>query len=199
MPVPTPLKEESQKGFISRCMSDKVMLKEFEANDQRYAVCNNSWEKSHLEQNSSAESIDLSNSINKAKIISANEDSISIQEAVLINALQMQQQFRVFRWQGETSKDFKAFSPAYSVLDSSIDLFLESYIPKYGVNSNPELEIEIQNYVNKLSCSIIATAYIEFLIDMAPLSLSDDDNDLKLKIDKVISALNQLKYLYLIS
>jgi hypothetical protein len=59
MPVPKPNKDETQKDYIGRCMSDKVMMEDFSKNDQRYAVCINTWEKSKEEKNSEALEIDI--------------------------------------------------------------------------------------------------------------------------------------------
>lgn len=39
MPLPKPKKNEKQNDFISRCMSNDVMKKEFPNNKQRVAVC----------------------------------------------------------------------------------------------------------------------------------------------------------------
>ena len=39
MPLPNPNKNEEQNDFISRCVSDDVMKKEFKDNKQRLAVC----------------------------------------------------------------------------------------------------------------------------------------------------------------
>ena len=41
MPLPRKGKKESQDKFISRCMSDPKVKKEFPDNNQRLAVCNN--------------------------------------------------------------------------------------------------------------------------------------------------------------
>ena len=38
MPIPKPNKNESEKDFIQRCMSDSVMVNEYDT-DQRFAVC----------------------------------------------------------------------------------------------------------------------------------------------------------------
>lgn len=39
MPIPQPAKEEENKDFMSRCLSDKTMKKEFKDIKQRIAVC----------------------------------------------------------------------------------------------------------------------------------------------------------------
>ena len=44
MPIPKPKKNEKPKDFISRCMSDDIMKKEYptktsKGKNQRYAVC----------------------------------------------------------------------------------------------------------------------------------------------------------------
>lgn len=43
MPMPKPKKNEEKKDFLDRCMGDDVMVKDYEDNDQRYAICNQIW------------------------------------------------------------------------------------------------------------------------------------------------------------
>jgi len=43
MPIPNPSKTDKKTDFIQRCMSDKVMNKEFSDQKQRYAVCMSKW------------------------------------------------------------------------------------------------------------------------------------------------------------
>ena len=47
MPLPKPNtnKPESKKQFISKCMGNPTTNKDFPDNKQRYAVCNNIWDK----------------------------------------------------------------------------------------------------------------------------------------------------------
>ena len=45
MPLPRPKKDEKKEDFITRCMSDETMKKEYDDNDQRLAVCYSQWEK----------------------------------------------------------------------------------------------------------------------------------------------------------
>ena len=44
MPIPSP-KGEPKKNFLSKCMADSVMVKEFPDEKQRYAVCQSKWKK----------------------------------------------------------------------------------------------------------------------------------------------------------
>lgn len=39
MPLPKPSKKENEQEFVSRCMGDEMMLKEFKDQKQRAAVC----------------------------------------------------------------------------------------------------------------------------------------------------------------
>ena len=39
MPIPKPTNTEEQSAFVSRCMSDDIMKKEYKDNKQRVAVC----------------------------------------------------------------------------------------------------------------------------------------------------------------
>lgn len=45
MPLPIPNNKETEKQFISRCMGDSVMVKEYPDEKQRYAVCESQWRK----------------------------------------------------------------------------------------------------------------------------------------------------------
>ena len=49
MPIPTPNSGESNDDFISRCMSNETMVNEYGDEDQRFAVCQTSWEESKKE------------------------------------------------------------------------------------------------------------------------------------------------------
>ena len=50
MPIPQPNKDESNKDFISRCMSNPTMNKEYPDNGQRYAICVNQTKSSLLQK-----------------------------------------------------------------------------------------------------------------------------------------------------
>jgi len=43
VPIPRPKIKEKKDDFLKRCMSDKIMLKEYPKKDQRYAICNQRW------------------------------------------------------------------------------------------------------------------------------------------------------------
>ena len=45
MPIPTPKKDEKKSDFISRCMSDDVMKKDYPDANQRAGVCYTQWDK----------------------------------------------------------------------------------------------------------------------------------------------------------
>lgn len=45
MPLPLPRKRERQSNFMSRCMGDPVMNKDFPKQDQRAAVCIKQWNR----------------------------------------------------------------------------------------------------------------------------------------------------------
>lgn len=50
MPMPKPEPEEGKSDFTSRCMSDETMREEYPDVSQRYAVCQNQWERSNDEE-----------------------------------------------------------------------------------------------------------------------------------------------------
>jgi len=45
MPLPKPREGESRDDFLDRCMGNATMVSEYEEEDQRYAVCNDLWER----------------------------------------------------------------------------------------------------------------------------------------------------------
>jgi len=45
MPIPKPKKNESEHDFIERCMSDDGMKEDHPDNDERLAICYDSWRK----------------------------------------------------------------------------------------------------------------------------------------------------------
>lgn len=45
MPIPIPKKEEKQKEFIERCMSNPSMVMDYTMNQQRLAICHLSWKE----------------------------------------------------------------------------------------------------------------------------------------------------------
>ena len=44
MPIPKPNKDEKKPDFISRCMGDEVMNKDYPEQDQRSAICYKAWD-----------------------------------------------------------------------------------------------------------------------------------------------------------
>jgi len=44
MPIPKPRKNEKQDEFMSRCMADDAMVKEYKDTGQRFAICKTSWD-----------------------------------------------------------------------------------------------------------------------------------------------------------
>lgn len=45
MPLPKPSKNQKEKEFISKCMGDSAMLKDFPSQKQRAAVCYSQFKK----------------------------------------------------------------------------------------------------------------------------------------------------------
>ena len=57
MPIPKPSKGESHEDFMGRCMANPTMNEEFPKADQRYAVCQSSWDKKKKEKSMDKELI----------------------------------------------------------------------------------------------------------------------------------------------
>lgn len=50
MPMPKPRKDEDKDVFLSRCMADETMRKDYKETDQRYAVCQSQWSRKDKEE-----------------------------------------------------------------------------------------------------------------------------------------------------
>lgn len=73
MPIPMPSKGEKEKDFISRCMGNSVMVKEFPDKEQRSAVCYKQWgKKDSMEDNKSVKKdwadFDIKNRVHVDKV-----------------------------------------------------------------------------------------------------------------------------------
>lgn len=72
MPIPSPKKQEKQPTFVSRCMGDETMLKEYPDQKQRAAICYSQYRKAKTQkqaQGSSEEPEWEDNSIDGAVIL----------------------------------------------------------------------------------------------------------------------------------
>ena len=55
MPIPKPRKDETQKDFISRCMGDDIMNREYPDGSQRSAICHSQWDNKNKTEMSDEE------------------------------------------------------------------------------------------------------------------------------------------------
>ena len=74
MPLPSKRKDEKQSEFMSRCMSDDIMKKEYKDNKQRVAVCISEFEKAGADRVTI--SLKTDNKINSIKEL--NEIAIKV-------------------------------------------------------------------------------------------------------------------------
>jgi DNA-binding ferritin-like protein len=198
MKIPYPNEGEKQADFVNRCMKDSAMIAEYYQNEHRFSVCNNCWEKSNLEKNSTAFEIDVTKNNHKPKLAKADADEdyspASIKEAILTNMLQMQQQYRIYHWQTKSYAEHKAFNKIYNSLDEHLDDFIEAFMGKYGrMVESPMVEIELFNYKDAENCVNVTDTYIAFLTALT--SILPEDTDLLNIRDTIKGELNQLKYL----
>lgn len=50
MPIPKPKKDETKNKFLTRCMGNSTMRKEYPDNKQRLAVCYTEWREKDGQQ-----------------------------------------------------------------------------------------------------------------------------------------------------
>lgn len=63
MPIPSPKGKEKQQDFVSRCMGDSVMVKDYPDQKQRAAICYSAYKKAKKSSKSNEEPLweDFSN------------------------------------------------------------------------------------------------------------------------------------------
>ncbi len=75
MPMPKPHKDEMEKEYMDRCMSDKAMNDEFSDNKQRYAVCMTNWKnKGKKKEKKSEDNVNI-----ERRFISMDETELRVE------------------------------------------------------------------------------------------------------------------------
>lgn len=114
MPLPKPNENEKRDQFIDRCMADETMNEEYSDNSQRFAVCNNIYDRRNERTEGKAMSIDT----NKAGITYANS---------LIKAGKINEGSWSFsasdgnKLLGEDGEDWKNYSKHHLAIDTEQD------------------------------------------------------------------------------
>ena len=57
--MPEPKDGETREDFVERCMSDEVMVGEYEDEEQRYAVCNSIYDEQEKESTNEGEAVSV--------------------------------------------------------------------------------------------------------------------------------------------
>ena len=116
-------------------------------------------------------------------------------ELIQTTMLQMQKQYQIFHWQTTSFSQHKSFGNIYESLDENIDIFIETYMGKYGrIISASKFNLEMSNY-SDLNFLNATNSYIEFLINLTNILDTARDTDLLNTRDEILGSLNRLKYL----
>jgi len=127
----------------------------------------------------------------ESKIINTRQEILM---SCIEKFLTLQNQFRIHHWQTPSYAEHKALGNAYEGLDDLIDNFVETYMGKYGKDTEQERTITLHGYETSHPMPVIK--YFEnYLINELPAELSQEDTDLLNIRDEMLALLNRTKYL----
>jgi hypothetical protein len=103
-------------------------------------------------------------------------------------------QVKLYHWQTGLFSRHKATDDLTTKLDENIDMFVETFMGKYG---RPRItkKIELHNYSETAMREFIDSCK-HYLTNVLPRKLSKDDTDLLNIRDTILGDLNQVLYLF---
>lgn len=108
--------------------------------------------------------------------------------------LTLQNQLRIHHWQTASYAEHKALGRAYEALDPLIDSFVETYMGKYGKDTEQHRTIDLKGYETAHPMPVLK--YFEnYLMNELPNELSQSDTELLNIRDEMLGVINQTKYL----
>jgi len=168
------------------------MMGDFTQNDQRFAVCINKWEKSHLKENSTAGlSIDATQPFKVQFSIEASTGT-EVLGNVLTNIIQMQEQFRLFRYNHKANASVLA---AYDKMDKELGSMVDYFIDTFGKSlKDSEVEINVLDFKSGLARQAVARQYKDYMVNI-PQFLSVGYAEVLAFRDRVVDDLSELQTL----
>lgn len=109
--------------------------------------------------------------------------------------LTLQNQLRIHHWQTPSYAEHKALGNAYEGIDALIDSFVETYMGKYGKDTEQERTIELHGYEKSHPMPVL-NYFENYLLNELPSDLdSEKDTDLLNIRDEMLALVNKTKYL----
>ena len=109
--------------------------------------------------------------------------------------LTLQNQLRIHHWQTPSFAEHKALGKAYEALDPLIDSFVETYMGKYGKDTDQERTITLHGYESSHPMPVL-NYFENYLINELPDILNKEkDTDLMNICDEMLAVINTTKYL----
>lgn len=108
--------------------------------------------------------------------------------------LTLQNQLRIHHWQTPSYAEHKALGNAYEGLDDLIDTFVETYMGKYGKDTEQNRSIDLYGYETSHPMPVIKF-FEDYLSNELPQDLKEEDTDLLNIRDEMLALLNKTKYL----
>jgi len=150
MPIPKPKQNENKNDFISRCMANNTMVKEYSEEKQRFAICNNQFKGENMKI---GEIIDF-NKLNLDKK-SQNDDVINDKKENMkleIKNMKGVEIFQIGNWKGFDFTD--------SDLDEMIKNFENQVIEPYiTIDHNEKATSQFKDALKAMSLGFVENLY----------------------------------------
>jgi hypothetical protein len=108
----------------------------------------------------------------------------------------IKEQIKVFHWQTQSYARHIAYGETYSLLEESMDQFIEVYMGKYGRIALVEGEDSINlSNIGEMEIETFLDTAADYFIQLSNQLNSQRDTDLLNIKDEMLATINKLKYL----
>lgn len=118
-----------------------------------------------------------------------------MKEEIILNLVQIQNQFRFLHWQTMSEAKHRIYGEIYDTLGDLIDKFAEACMGKHGrIELDPDFTLDFKDITN-VNIQEYVDEITDFLVSITDFYDDKYDTDLLNIRDEMLLSVNKLKYL----